>query len=150
MTASFLDTSALAKRYLVEAGSAWMRSWIAPAAGNVILISDLGVLEMLSVLERRKREGSLSASDVRRLEADFTAHVAAEYVVAPLDKSVLQLAQHLLRGHPLRALDAIQLASASRASQMLGEPLTFVSGDRSLLAVAAAEGFATDDPNAHP
>ena len=41
MSAFFVDTSALAKRYLAETGSAWVRSWILPRTGNVTIITRL-------------------------------------------------------------------------------------------------------------
>jgi predicted nucleic acid-binding protein len=87
------------------------------------------------------------------LKANFLSHVETEYLSVPLDNRTLTLAGDLVDKHPLRALDAIQLASAIRATRMLGEAMTFVSADRNLLAAAAAaaaEGFAVDDPNAHP
>jgi len=56
----------------------------------------------------------------------------------------------VVNDHPLRALDVIQLGCAIRARTAVGEPVTFVSGDKSLLTAAATEGFAIDDPNAHP
>jgi hypothetical protein len=63
---------------------------------------------------------------------------------------ILTQAQRLLAQYPLRTLDAIQLASAQHAVTLLGEPITFVAGDKSLLNAAVSEGFATDDPNQHP
>lgn len=41
-----------AKRYLVETGSAWVRSWIVPTAGQAIIITELAVLEMFSLLDQ--------------------------------------------------------------------------------------------------
>lgn len=56
--------------------------------------------------------------------------------------------------HPLRAYDAVQLASALRASRALQAarlpPLLFLSADDRLTAAATHEGLATDNPNAHP
>jgi uncharacterized protein len=60
----------------------------------------------------------------------------------------------LLDMHPLRAYDAIQLASALAANTKLsvaGLPASiFVSADVQLLSVAIAEGLTVDDPNTHP
>ena len=112
MTSFFVDTSALAKRYVVEIGSAWVRSWIDPRAGNVVLISALATVEMLSLLERRKREGTMAAQAVALLESDFQSHVDFQYLVNPVDAAVLDQARQLIRNHQLRTLDAVQLVAS--------------------------------------
>lgn len=71
MTIYFVDTSALAKRYLIEVGSAWVGSWIEPSAGNTIVIFRLTPIEFLSVLQRRTREKTLNIADAARLEMIF-------------------------------------------------------------------------------
>jgi uncharacterized protein len=50
----FIDTSALAKRYIPEIGSAWINSWIVPQANNEIIISALATVEIYSLLMRRE------------------------------------------------------------------------------------------------
>ncbi len=52
MSAFFTDTSALAKRYIPEIGSAWVASWIEPVEGNLIIISELAFVEQVAVLAR--------------------------------------------------------------------------------------------------
>jgi hypothetical protein len=52
--------------------------------------------------------------------------------------------------YTLRTLDAIQLASAIQAVNVLSQSTTFISSDKYLLAAAVSEGFVTDDPNLHP
>jgi predicted nucleic acid-binding protein len=149
VTTFYVDTSALAKRYLSETGSSWVRGWIAPAAGNAVVICELTPIEMFSLLERRRREGSLSATNAALLQSDFLVHAQAEYIVAVVDSPSLVHARTLITHHPLRALDAVQLACALKTHAVAGGPITFVSGDRNLLVAAAAEGLGVDDPNAH-
>ena len=150
MSLFFVDTSAVAKRYITETGSAWVRSWAQPTTHNIIVISDLAAVEMFSLLTRRVREGTLTASNEMVLRNVFMLHVEKEYLTVPLEYSVLAQARNLVTKYPLRTLDAIQLASAIRASQLLAEPITFISAGRNLQSASAAEGFSTDDPNAHP
>ncbi len=76
-----------------------------------------------------------------------------EYSVIELSEPIIQRSEDLLLAYPLRAYDAVQLASAlDNAARLtaagLASPL-FVSADRRLLAAAEAEGLATDDPNQH-
>ncbi|MHB8627011.1 MAG: type II toxin-antitoxin system VapC family toxin [Aggregatilineales bacterium] len=150
MTTFFVDTSTLAKRYVNEVGSRWVRSWTFPAAGHVIVISALATVEMVSLLTRRVQDGSLTASAESPLRSTFLLHVEKEYLPVLLDWPVLTSAQRLIPRHMLRALDAIQLASALDAVSKLSEPMTFVCADNRLLAAAAAEGFSTDNPLLHP
>ena len=149
MSVLFVDTSALAKRYLGEAGAPWIRTLLAPSAGNVVVISALTQVEMASLFARRVREGSLAAADAAALENTFLHHAAEEYLIIAVDGGVLADARALVKAHPLRALDAVQVAGARAACAVLGESVTVVSGDHVLLASAVAEGLRGEDPASH-
>ncbi len=146
----FVDTSSLAKRYLNETGSRWVLSWIEPPTENIIIVSELTQVEIYSIFARRQREQTLNAANAVILQTDFLFHAQKEYLVVPIDTDILIQARQLLIKHPLRTLDAIQLSCAMQAVALLGSPITFISSDKNLLAAAVAEGFVTDDPNAHP
>ncbi len=150
MSLFFVDTSALAKRYITEIGSVWVLSWILPATGNVIVISEIAFVEMNSLLRRRVSNHTLNAATLTTLQHNFVQHFKQEYLVSYLETHIIEEAATLVDKHNLRTLDAIQLASAVQAVKYLNEPMTFVSADRNLLAAAANEGFATDDPNLYP
>lgn len=149
MTTFFVDTSALAKRYIIEQGSSWVQSWIEPAAGHIIIVCDITPIEMFSLMIRRQNEGIFTADAVAKLRVDFLVHLETEYLVVELDSNLCVQARDLVNRHRTRTLDAIQLASAIRASQILNEPIKFISADETLLKAAAAEGFIIDNPNAH-
>lgn len=138
MNIYFVDTSALAKRYLSETGSHWVLSWVEPPAGNITVISELTTVEFYSLLARREREGTLSAANRSALQSDFDYHAENEYITVPLEKSVLQAARELLPAYPLRTLDALQLASAIEAQGILGVQMTFISADNRLISAAAS------------
>ncbi len=150
MTNFFADTSAIAKRYVVESGTNWVRSWTNPAAGNVVVMSDLTPVEMFSLLARKQREGLLSPSNFTQVSNTFLFHIEHEYLTTPLDAPVLVAARGVIGKYALRTLDAIQLSAALNVAAAFGEPMTFVSADRNLLNAALAEGFNVDDPNVHP
>jgi uncharacterized protein len=150
VTSYFLDTSAIAKRYLIEAGSSWVTHLLQPESQTVVIVSDLASVEMASLLARRVRNGDLGADNATRLLGSFLLHADDEYLMVPLDGTVLEHARTLVARYPLRTLDAIQLASAQRTAAVLGEALTFVTGDHALLAAATAEGMATEDPLSNP
>ena len=62
MPADFLDTSALAKHYHPEVGSAEIdRLWNDPAHG--LLVSHLSALEIVSMFAGKVRAGAISVTD---------------------------------------------------------------------------------------
>jgi hypothetical protein len=118
-----------------------------------LIIARATYVEVLSALARRQREGSL-ATDVKQTVAAFRYDLDVEYQVTELDRSLAELAGDLVTRHPLRAYDAMQLASALRLQASLlptGAPgLTFISADERLLSVAVVEGLPVDNPIRHP
>lgn len=127
-----------------------MRSWIEPAAGNDIAICETASVEFFSLLARRVRDSSMLPTDATIFRVRFLADLQSEYLSLPLDETVLTRARDLVTQYDLRALDALQLASAVEIATALGDPLTFISGDTKLLTAAVGEGFATDNPYNHP
>lgn len=151
MTHYFLDSSALIKRYIREQGTSWVRSITALSAGNTIYIAQVTPVEVVSGLSRRKREGFLSEEHARRIRALLTQHVRRDYMQISLSERVMVSAMDLLEASPLRAYDAIQLASALDSNDGLVAArlplLVFVSADKRLLDAAASEGLSIEDPN---
>jgi uncharacterized protein len=54
------DSSGLAKRYVDEAGSNWVRAIVEPASDNIVSIADITRTEVTSALARRAREGIIT------------------------------------------------------------------------------------------
>lgn len=147
----YLDASVLVKRYVDEAGSDWLRATIASAEPPLLFTSRLTIVEVISAFSRRAREGSLSAGEFAAASDAFRGDCLNEYQIMPPTVAVIDLACALLPRHPLRAYDAIHLATALGAQQFLAAQdypsLTFLSADDRLNRVAAAEGLAVDNPN---
>jgi len=154
MTTFYLDTSALIKRYVQESGTTWIQTQITPPTDHILLTARITMVEVYSALARRKREGSVPAADCTVAAQAFAVHSVTEYDFVELDLNLISLARNLLERHPLRAYDAIQLASALIVHQTLQAaslpPLRFLSADDSLNATATAEGLMVDNPNLHP
>lgn len=146
----YFDSSALVKRYVTEVGTDWVRSLVAPTGGNLSLTSRVTIIEVRSALARRRRGGDILQDFA--LEA-LRVHSISQYRLVELDASVAGLAGDLLERHPLRAYDAVQLASALIIARALtGTGLaapTFLTADDRLLEVAQAEGLPSDNPNWH-
>jgi predicted nucleic acid-binding protein len=146
----FVDSSALLKRYVPEVGTTWVRSWIELQAGNIVLIAEVAIIECVAALARRQREGTVATSAFTHLRNDFLLHASYEYLVVLVHTPILKAASELVARHPLRTLDAIQLACASESRHALGEVPIFISADTNLLQIASAEGFPVDNPRLHP
>jgi uncharacterized protein len=56
MPTYFLDTSALVKRHVAEPGHAWVESICDPTAANIVVISEVAIVEMSATLARLSRE----------------------------------------------------------------------------------------------
>ena len=56
----FLDSSALVKRHVNEAGTAWVRSLTRPKAAHTLYIARITAVEVYAAITRRQRGGHLS------------------------------------------------------------------------------------------
>jgi hypothetical protein len=154
VSAYFLDSSALVKRYVPETGSAWIQTITDAATGNLLIISRITWVEVLSALARRQREGSLSATDVDLIIQQFRYDLNNHYQIVELDGIVTENAGQLVNQYPLRAYDAVQLASVLRIQPAFATAtstsLVFLTADDRLLTIAQTAGLLTDNPNNHP
>jgi predicted nucleic acid-binding protein len=150
----FLDSSALVKRYVTETGSVWIRDLTDPGARNQLIIARITWVKVLSALARRQREESLASSDIAQAAQAFRYDLDMQYQVVEMDAALANVAGEMVAQHPLRAYDAVQLASALRIRSNLVQAkiptLTFLTADDRLVAIAQAEGLLTDNPNHHP
>ena len=103
-------------------------------------------LACLSAVARPERDGVLVhggvGSAVRRLDDLATAWTEVES-----SDRIRATASRLLRTHPLRAADSIQLAAAIAAADGSPAALSFVTVDARLALVAEREGFPVIRPS---
>lgn len=134
----YLDTSALIKRFVAEAGSEAVNDLVRNSPP--VVTAKIAFAEVHAGLKRKHREGFLSGRDytlsVRQFEDDW-----GSYIRVDLRDEILRLARDLIRQHPLRGFDAIHLASALSAKRAVGEDLTFAAADVRLLRAAKSEGL---------
>ena len=154
MTAYFLDSSALVKRYVSETGSAWIQLLTDSQTGNLLFITRITWVEVISAFARRQREGSLTSADVALVIQTFRSDLNTQYQVIELDAKLAVSAGQLVNQYPLRAYDAVQLASVLRIQPAFATTqstsLIFLTADNRLSAIAGALGLLTDNPNHHP
>ena len=149
----FLESSSLTKRYVNEIGSNWIKQ-ICSNDQNAIVCSKITTVEVSSAFCRRCREGYITISERDQLIATLHHDCKVAYHVLNVTDNVLTEAVALLKKYPLRAYDAIQLATALVANRILIQealpPLVFVCADQRLCDAAEAEGLSVEDPNNHP
>jgi predicted nucleic acid-binding protein len=134
----YFDTSALVKRYVDEPGR---REVLRLFRRNDCVTSAVLPVELRSSLRRRVAEGSVDAA---RLPA-IVKHVAVDrpyWTLVEVGIDVLAGAETLAAAHPIRALDAIHVASAQLFAARVSMPgLTFVSADKRQTETAVAVGL---------
>lgn len=132
----FIDSSALAKRYVREPGS----DQIAVRCGEAseISLSVVCSVEIISALNRLRREGKLAPRLYKQLKQEFGCDISEARII-PLDDQVIRLAKHCLEKSPLRTLDAIHVASAIVAKSDL-----FLSSDQQQVRAAMLAGLKTE------
>jgi predicted nucleic acid-binding protein len=155
VSAFFLDSSAVAKRYLAETGTAWIIALTDPVARHTIFLAEFTYVEVAAALAARHRApGGITRQERDTAVTLLLRHCQTEYRLNVVDRRVLDRAVRLTQRHRLRGYDAVQLATALATSESLlaaGFPaLTFVAADADLILATRAEGLPADDPNLHP
>ena len=134
----FWDSSAIVPLLVDEASSAWARSLLDSDDG--VVASWAARIECVSAIARRERDDELAPGDVSVAMRELDAMASAWTEVAPSD-TVRAQARRLLRVHPLRAGDALQLAAALIAAEGHPPTLPLVSLDERLAIAAEREGL---------
>jgi predicted nucleic acid-binding protein len=129
----FLDSSALAKRYIQETGSDRLEEILSSASS--LVVSVICVSEVVSALCRRRREGKLSRQEYLKAKQALFEDIEDSSVVNVTDR-VLARAVELLERWPLRSSDSLHVASAAEWCAEL-----FVSADEKQCTAARGYGL---------
>lgn len=137
---AYFDTSALVKRYVDESGR---REVLRLLRQYEVVTSAVVTVELRSAFNRRVADGTLNEERV----SEILKRVAADrdfWAVLDVSGSVLAAAETLVAAQPLRALDAIHVASARLFGARISEPnLVFVTADVRQTAAASDAGMKT-------
>jgi uncharacterized protein len=135
----YLDTSALFKLYVDEAGSDAVHA--AVAAAESIAVCRISWAEAMSALARRGREvpADLDALDQAKeaLRTDWP-----RFLVADVSQLLVEQAGEFADTFALRGYDSVQLASAYLTQQRVQQPVTFACFDKRLSKAAKILGLA--------
>lgn len=133
----FLDTSALAKRYVAEQGSDQVLAVCQRA--DSLVISVICLPELISTLCRLVREEKLASAAYRALKGGMMADLA-DVDICEITQEVLASVVSLLELHPLRAMDGLHVACA-----LASAPDAFVSADHRQISAARKAGLSVID-----
>ena len=134
----YWDASALVPLFIAEPESDRVRGWL--AEDDHVITWAWTRTEIISAIERRTRDGSLSRTQRREVLGRF--ETLADNWDEVTDILAVRLRAHrLLARHPLRAADAGQLGAALLVQEQLAGPLTFICPDTRLASAAELEGF---------
>ena len=133
----FLDTSAFAKRYVVEKGSDKVMALCLKA--DSLVVSVVCLPELISTLLRLVREKKFTRTEYQKLKGEAMADLA-DVDICQITADVLVSVVSLLESYPLRAMDAVHVACA-----LAVKPDVFVSADHRQLSAARKAGLKTAD-----
>jgi predicted nucleic acid-binding protein len=135
----YADSSCLVKLYLSEDGSAEMRQ--VSFAADEVACTRVGYAETRVALARALRDKRMTESEFRSARRKFELEWP-DLAVVEVSKDIVRLAADLGDQYPIRAFDAVHLASAIEIrSQPAGPEVSFASADRRLRGAAVAENF---------
>jgi uncharacterized protein len=134
----YWDTSALVALIVDEVSRRDVHEWY--AADPVIATWWLTQVECVSAVSRLERDGVLIGSELERVLERLDLLAAAAQEVEPTP-AVRRTAMRLLRVHPLRAADALQLAAATALAEDHPRSVEFITFDERLASAARREGF---------
>ncbi len=131
-----VDSSALAKRYVLEDGSEILDRMLQSASQLALCI--ILVPEIISGLNRRLGEQILLASDYRKVKKQLLEDVR-DATVLQVTPAVISSSVKLLENNVLRAMDSLHVACALEWQAEL-----FVTSDRRQLMAAKNSGLRTE------
>ncbi len=144
MNLYFLDTSALVKLYIHEAGTDELIDLL--GGGSNLALLSLTPVEFRSAIRRRERNRELSGADAGAVIERFSAHLETRFLRQPLTESTIDRALSFVDLYALRAYDAMQLAGYLAIRLSNSTDSVFVCSDAALLAAARSEGAMAVDP----
>lgn len=132
---TFFDSSSFAKRYIEEKGSQLVDNICQEASD--LSISVICIPEIISALNRRVRERSLSRKDYTIIKRALSEDVR-DILIINLTDDVISSSTKLLEKYSLRAMDALHISCALEWGAGL-----FVSSDKKQIHAAEQAGLPT-------
>ena len=131
---AYLDTSALVKAYVEEAGTEQVLELLHSA--DIAAAHEMAYVEARSAFARLFREGHLTQPEFDRVKAEFESDWP-KYAIVTSDSELLQRAAEMAEAFALRAYDSVHLAAAEYLATGIDETVTFLCFDRKLCQAAS-------------
>jgi predicted nucleic acid-binding protein len=138
----YVDTSALVKLYVEEAGTLRVVTRVEHAEAVATALTTYA--EARAALARHQREGGISGAELRRTVRELDREWGS-YNVVGLSDSLVHSAGALAERHALRGYDAVQLAAALEL-RAAGGPVEFCAFDDRLNRAARRERLVMSAP----
>ena len=130
---TFFDTSAFAKRFIQENGSAHVEEICQQT--TELGLSIVCIPELISAMNRRRREKVLSDDDYEKIKTTLTNEIK-DATIVNITNSVISHSTKLLESNILRAMDSLHIACA-----MEWNAEAFVTADKQQLEAARRAGL---------
>jgi predicted nucleic acid-binding protein len=134
----FWDSSAVVPLLIQQERSSRAAAWV--SGDDAMVVWTLTPVEVVSALRRLVREAALSEDAARVAEIRLGEMLDRSHIVIDVE-AVKSLAARLLRLHPLRAFDALQLGAALHWTEGNPQGRTLHTLDTRLAQAAEREGF---------
>jgi predicted nucleic acid-binding protein len=153
----YLDSSALIKHYIQEAGTDALNLKLQLEAQGPQdnFVSMVGYAEIFAMLARRSRENLLQQKEFELIQETFNEDWLFNLGHVELTVGVLAFIPGLVKKHPLKSSDAIHLASIlwlrdtwrhGKSFAAKSRTVEFVTSDKQLKNAASLEGLKVFDP----
>lgn len=147
----YFDASALLKRYSQKSGTALVNEVFRYIPASRMTCSTLGILEIISILVRKRNDGRLSLELFEQAMTEFRSEIIdrEDFLTTPVDDTLLLSALNLITHHNLNSTDTVILRSALNLHQTLhsqSHNLILLTSDKRLGRAAEAEGLTVFDP----
>jgi predicted nucleic acid-binding protein len=138
----FWDSSAVVPLLVEQQASSRAAGWL--SEDPTVVVWTLTPVEVTSALRRLVREAGLEDEAARSAETRLDEFVRACHIVVDVEPIKVR-AVRLLRLHPLRAFDALQLGAAVHWAEGHPDGRPFHTLDARLALAARREGFRVPD-----
>ncbi len=128
-----LDSSTLVKRYIEESGSEEVERILRQT--TMLGLCVICIPEVISALNRLRRETALASNQYSQIKAAFQADIA-DVTLLNVTSAVLSTSVNLLENNVLRGMDSLHVACA-----IVWKADLFVSADGRQLAAAQQTGL---------
>ena len=88
MPTYFADSSTLVKRYVREAGSAWVSSLFAPFPHDDVHIVSITTVEIVAALMRRSRSGAVTTAAATLACSAFLSDLPLDYQIVEVSEAL--------------------------------------------------------------